>query len=1393
MTGQNDRLSPLVLTLPTITSITLSSSNIEWTVYGDRVFLEYSDQDALKSALEPFLHVELPALRSQVDVASTPFLAGVFPSEREVRLYSPRLSQELFLIEALEQSGNEILESKSYQIFKHHTEKVAALRAQDFPSVHDVVTRAHELPDLANDQRAISANKRAGELTGELLKHLNAYRPSPFEQVSDFALGLTAKYALLRVHLLKFLAILPSLDHDKQGHEVKRILLEALRRLLFDNQRARKASRRKGDQRVLPKFYVSALKLAHAVSYLCPAGILAWSVRTKVRFMAKRFIAGETIELAQDSFNGLFGTGRDVTLDQLGELVVSEREADHYMEQVLKLVEGFKAYIAPGEKNGANVNRAHVSIKVSALCSDFRAEAFEATYNLVAPRLIKILTTAKKAQVFINIDAEHYHYRDLVFQIYRKALLSTPELADYAATGIVIQAYLRDGAAHLKEVIALAKERGLTMPVRLVKGAYWDAETVEADAHSFDAPEFLNKEETDLHFRQLVIGILEAHPHLTLCLASHNFADHAWARALKETAFESLPPIEHQCLHMTYEALSVGIAKMGWPVRNYVPVGSLLVGMAYLVRRIMENSSQVGVLTMMRSHKKKTRMVSPEEIHQRKKEQGSLFRDLTQVGLTSTFFNVTPVRPYLREHLDVFTKALAKRRSELGHIYPNSFLVTGAEVDVMSSSSPNLVVGKLRYASREDVDRALGTLTSFYSEGPWATSDWQVRANTLIAAANLMLLKRLELAALIVYEAGKTALEALGDVDEAIDFLNFYAREEGKENARRRGTPSRGVVAAITPWNFPLAIPCGMVSGPLVAGNVVVLKSSEQSPLISQALVDILHEAGVPKEALIHLPGEGEIVGDAIVSDSRVAVAVFTGSKAVGMLIQHKMASRVYTNPLTGQQYPARAITEMGGKNAIIVTANAELDETVSGILASSLSHAGQKCSAASRVLVDNSVKERLVERLKEAMLDVVVGEAFNFSTAVNPVISAEDKERLQDAVAKASEEARAHNGRVLVDRTQEKLPGHCIGPALIELPIERAYVEESYARTELFGPVVHVMGVKDLDQAIHAFNTTEYALTGGIFSQSQDDVDHALMRMESGNIYVNRGITGARVGIEPFGGFKLSGTGPKAGGKAYVRAFHVEPMTPDWRPSLFEEGSEYRFDLCTPSRLRARNRAQIIDSALTGVLHNFEALFQGIYGENKKTLGLFQKWVRTELVHYLSGHMPNRRIPGQLSYNDNRLATEHVLVVASTELPLFATLMQVLAAMSTGAGVTVAARNQKAFEWWGSIHGMFRRAGMPKENFDVYFANEAQVKEKLKAPPLSFIISDAGPEVWPALLETIYDGKYDEMRLKHLLTAQDGPFEGNFRSLCGIFTWTRSFAINTMRHGAPLDLELSS
>jgi RHH-type proline utilization regulon transcriptional repressor/proline dehydrogenase/delta 1-pyrroline-5-carboxylate dehydrogenase len=1328
--------------------------------------------------------------RREIVINAFPFLCAVRPEEKAIYIGTRRLSRELALLRLHEVSPVLIDQDidKLFYSLKNHIEKISTLSPTHFPSEIEWVSVNNDLPQFWNRDQWQDVDDKAKVILKQLVKKVGDYHSSAFEKVSDYGLTLTAQYDLIRVHLLKFLALLPSLDHDKAGTEVKRNLLESLRRLGEDSKAI--SLQKKRGTRQLPLYLTILFSLGLQVATFLPAALLAQIVRFLVRMMAKRFIAGESINTSHETLRNLRDTKREATLDQLGELVVSAKEADEYFEKVLQLIHGLKQHIPKGEKNKAGILNAHVSIKVSALSHDFRPQAFEATFAKVAPRLKRILQEAEREEVFINVDAEHYHYRDLVLQIFGKVLLETPELKNYAQTGIVIQAYLRDGAKHLQDVIDLAHKRNLRMPIRLVKGAYWDAETIEGEAHQFTPPQFLNKEESDLHFRQLAYLALKNHDTIQLAVGSHNLQDHAFVESVRELRFPNAPVIEHQCLHMTYEALSHGLAKMGWPTRNYMPIGNLLVGMAYLVRRIMENSSQVGVLSIMRSHQKASGLISPVEVHLQKKKSGLLQFDSFITQLKSDFAPARPLKlyvPYERKSLELEIKKLGDEVS-----LQQDALKSASGVKVVCSSRPELILGVIKENTGIEANSAVeaaeaGLKNSWWSKQPLAL----YRVSVLLKAADLMLIRRNKLAALMIYEAGKTMTEALADVDEAIDFINFYARQEISLQLSNNKYTNRGVIAVIAPWNFPLAIPCGMAVAPLAAGNAVILKPAEQTPLIGIELHKLLIEAGVPNEIFHLVLGDGEVVGAPLVTHPKTAGVVFTGSKSVGTWIYKHAGQEMIQHYHHQIPMQKKIITEMGGKNAIIVTNNCELDETISGILYAAFGHSGQKCSAASRVIVHKEVKDALVVRLVQAIKDLKVGESLDPSTSVSPLIGEEDQARVRKIVEEAKDEAIRVKGKILIDRSFEKLPGFCVGPALFELPLHQARKKESWAQREIFGPVIHLTEYESMIEAVELFNGTEYALTGGIYSQSQDDIDFLIRFLRAGNLYVNRPNTGARVGIEPFGGFKMSGTGPKAGGADYVKEFHFLLTAQDTHKeeAKWAKDSGYQLMVPRPSLISVAGRVSRFEHFGRSFLEQYE-LFMGTVNEKDKAqLTSFIDWVKNNLEEYISGKHLNFVIPGQLSYNDKSIIKEAGLFVTVSGRPSVKAIHYLFGALALGCGVSFACVTEESYKTWKGILDLAWKAGFSKTNIDCTMMAPESLNALFKESHYSFLYAGHYVQYHDVLYTNLLEGKALSETMRLLLSEADGVLIADPNQVLDQFVWMRSLAINTMRHGAPLEL----
>ncbi len=573
--------------------------------------------------------------------------------------------------------------------------------------------------------------------------------------------------------------------------------------------------------------------------------------------------------------------------------------------------------------------------------------------------------------------------------------------------------------------------------------------------------------------------------------------------------------------------------------------------MAYLVRRLLENTSNESFL-------KASSVVHlpADDLLQDPEEVGAMWRRkhpvaepaAAAVGVLPPFRNEPPADFSQDENRKRLRAALDDVRGRLGRFYPrhlaaNEVAHPAHEIEPadparhLISYDPGdtaTVIGFTPRCSADDARAAVGLAREAFPG--WSATPARQRADVLLRAADQMRRRRFELAAWEIVECGKPWREADADVAEAIDYCEFYAREMIRRAAPdHRDVPgetnaiesiARGVAVVIAPWNFPLAIPTGMTTAALVAGNTVLLKPSEQSPIIAWHLARILHDAGLPPNALQFLPGTGEEVGQALVQSPDVDLIAFTGSRDVGLLINHQAA-----RPQAGQDHVKRVIAEMGGKNAILIDDDADLDEAVVGVLQSAFGYAGQKCSACARVIVLEGIHDAFLTRLVEAAKALPVGPADDPDTVVGPLIDADALRRVRDYARLAEREGRivlAVDVGPLADR------GYYFGPMIVaDVP-----PESRIAREEIFGPILAVERAHDLEEALQLAQQTDYALTGGLYSRSPAHIERVRREFRVGNLYINRPITGAWVDRQPFGGFKLSGIGTKAGGREYLNEF---------------------------------------------------------------------------------------------------------------------------------------------------------------------------------------------------------------------------------------------------------------
>jgi RHH-type proline utilization regulon transcriptional repressor/proline dehydrogenase/delta 1-pyrroline-5-carboxylate dehydrogenase len=865
-------------------------------------------------------------------------------------------------------------------------------------------------------------------------------------------------------------------------------------------------------------------------------GIAASLIRKNIIAFSGMFIAGETADKAAKALKKIWDEGKTFTVDLLGEAAVSEAEAAGYLRMYTNLVQilaqklqGWKASAPEKEEYFPRLN---ISVKLSSIYSRIGPMNYEDSVRQLMERLRPILREARQSGGFINLDMEMYSLKNITLDVFT-GLLEEPEFRGWNNAGIALQAYLKETGEDLRRLIAWAKSNNRRITVRLVKGAYWEYENIIAMQNGWPIPVFTEKTHTDWNFEQLSEIMLQNSECVTSAFGSHNVRSLAAAMEAAARLGIRTERYEFQMLYGMAEPVKQALKKMGHVVREYTPVGGIIAGMAYLVRRLLENTSNEGFL--------RRQFVSGID-------SATLLADPTpwpgepevQAGpQPGSFVNEPLLDLSLKEVRSSYRVAMEKVRGVLGKTYPlligGEEFRTGETIESTNPARPDEVVGMVFAATRELADRAL--VAARRTQREWGKRPAKERAEVLFRAAGIARTRKLELMAWEIFEVGKNWMEADADVAEAIDYLEYYGREmlrlgeqtrlgelPGEEN--RYFYQSRGVGLVIAPWNFPLAISVGMVSAALVAGNAVLYKPSSLSVVNGWQVCSLFREAGLPDGVLNFIPGRGDLLGDYLVQHREVDFIAFTGSRDVGLGIVEKAAARQ-----PGQRKVKRVIAEMGGKNAVIVDADADLDQAVPGVMKSAFGYQGQKCSACSVILVLDACFERFVERLTEAVGGITIGSPEDPAFFMGPVIDAAAKKKIIDYI-----EIGAKEGRILT-RVPAPADGHYVSPVLVTgLPDDSRLLRE-----EIFGPVPVIIRVKDIDEALRIIEASNYALTGGLYSRSPGTISRVREEFAVGNLYINRGITGAAVGRQPFGGLRLSGVGSKAGGPDYLRQF-MEP-----------------------------------------------------------------------------------------------------------------------------------------------------------------------------------------------------------------------------------------------------------
>ena len=874
--------------------------------------------------------------------------------------------------------------------------------------------------------------------------------------------------------------------------------------------------------------------------------ILSHTIRANIESMAKQFIIGENTKEAINILKELRKNNFGFTVDILGEASVSEKEAELYQQSYLDLLDSLKREEtewtsfgdAASSLDWGHAARVYISVKPSSLYSQTNPADFDGSVQAISNRFKPILFKAKEMAAFVRIDMEQYKYKDITLEVYRK-LRSSAEFRDYSDFGLVLQSYLRDTDEDIDELLKWARNEGLPLSIRLVKGAYWDYETVIARQHGWKIPVYTIKAETDAAFERQARRILENHDICRFACGSHNIRS---ISAVLETAKTLEVPenrYEFQVLYGMAEPVRKALQKLVKKVRVYCPYGELLPGMAYLVRRLLENTANESFLRQSFADRLDIDklLANPiEQLADNKKDSGfNIITAKDEYGSTP-FINHPAVDFTNSEIRSAFPQAIAQVRGKLGRTYP--LLIGGRETrtkDTLPSlnpANPSEVIGHVCQAGSQEIDSAVVAAKEVFPS--WRDTSPNDRAQYLFRSADIARSRIYTLAAWQVLEVGKQWDQAYADVAEAIDFLEYYGREMirlGKESLlgavpgelNHYCYQPRGLAVVIAPWNFPLAISCGMSAAAIVAGNCVIYKPSGLSSITGFTLAEIFQQADLPQGVFNYTPGRGRKIGDYLVDHPDVSVIAFTGSMEVGLRILER-ASKVQSQ----QAQVKKVIAEMGGKNAIIVDDDADLDEAIVHVLHSAFAYQGQKCSACSRVIVLQAIYDKFVQRLAQAAESLSIGPAEDPANYMGPVVAEEAQQRILDYIQIGKTE-----GNILISRD---VPGNgYYVPLTIFINIKP---EHRLAQEEIFGPVLSVMKAETFDQAIKWANNTKFALTGGVFSRSPKHLEQCRRNFRVGNLYLNRGITGALVERQPFGGFKMSGVGSKTGGPDYLGQF---------------------------------------------------------------------------------------------------------------------------------------------------------------------------------------------------------------------------------------------------------------
>ncbi len=848
-----------------------------------------------------------------------------------------------------------------------------------------------------------------------------------------------------------------------------------------------------------------------------------------MKIIGKQFVMGRTIEEALTNAKKLEAKGYRYSYDMLGEAARTQKDAEKYFN-------AYQTAITAIGKESQGLDPIHgpgISIKLSALHPRYEIAKRERVLNELVPRLLMLAQAAKKQNIGMTIDAEEADRLELSLDIIESVFCS-PELEGWEGFGLAVQAYQKRAPFVIDWLANLAKRQKRRLMVRLVKGAYWDAEIKISQVLGLEGyPVFTRKQATDVSYIACAKKILSYSDCIYPQFGTHNA--HTVATILEMAG--TYQDFEFQCLHGMGEPLYDQLIA-STPCRIYAPVGSHKDLLGYLVRRLLENGANTSFINRIADEKTPIEDIIADPVA---KIAGLTSKPHPRIPLPQNIYGIERINSQGLDLSNTHTlQALKKAMEQVDQRkWESSPVIAGKNSlhtakPVLSPTNVDRIVGYVHEATAEDIEQALTAAT--HAKVAWANTPVTERAACLERAADLFEKNLAALITLLCNEGGKQIVDCVSEVRETVDFCRYYAMRARCDLLPQQlpgptgefnqfSLHPRGIIACISPWNFPLAIFIGQIAAALVSGNAVIAKPAEQTPLIAREAVRLLQEAGIPDAVLQLLPGDGSLVGAKLVADTRIAGVMFTGSTETARLIQQTLTNR------PGPLVPF--IAETGGQNVMIVDSSALPEQVVADVLLSAFNSAGQRCSALRVLFVQEDIAEPLLTMLQGAMAELTVGDPALLATDIGPVIDEDALFMLENHLVKMQTEA-----ALLYQVPMKALPpGHFFAPAMVEIK------KLSVLKGEVFGPILHIIryAAKNLDQVLDDINQTGYGLTLGIHSRINATVNYIENHVAVGNVYVNRNMIGAVVGVQPFGGEGLSGTGPKAGGPYYLPRLCVE------------------------------------------------------------------------------------------------------------------------------------------------------------------------------------------------------------------------------------------------------------